>query len=515
MKKLIISALLFILTSAVPILAFATQFISLNVSFTPLGLVYTGATYTATLTLTSLAPVGAQLQLNGLSDKSSFPPGFSEQFSTCGNRFIHVLLGPGESCVITGTFTPTMIGANVWTLYLIAFGTSYDSNPYPTSVTVEQGPPPPPPPPVSFIVTPMVEPQNCTACTGLITPNTQQAVVPGQTALFVLQANLGFHLSNVLGSCNGTRDGMTYRTDPVTADCNVDAAFIGEYNIPTASSNPQTLVKGSDNDLWFTEANGNKIGKITVDGQITEYAIPTDDSNPQGITAGPNGNLWFTENLGNKIGEITPEGVITEYPFPFLSYTDPFAITMGADGNLWFTEPNLNQIGKMTPTGIVTEYVIPTANSNPQGITLGVDGNVWFAENASSKIAKITPAGEITEYVIPGILSEPQNVTAGPDGNIWFTMPGANKIGKITPEGAITEYDMPKSDLSPQGITAGPDGNLWFTDLGGNKIGKITVNGVVSGYDIPTEYSYPASIVTGFDGNLWFTESGGNKIGVL
>lgn len=48
---------------------------------------------------------------------------------------------------------------------------------------------------------------------------------------------------------------------------------------------------------------------------ITEYPIPTPDSRLAGITAGPDGNLWFTENNGNKIGRITPAGVITEFPF--------------------------------------------------------------------------------------------------------------------------------------------------------------------------------------------------------
>jgi hypothetical protein len=35
---------------------------------------------------------------------------------------------------------------------------------------------------------------------------------------------------------------------------------------------------------------------------FTEYAVPTAASNPVGIAAGPDGALWFTENNGNKIG---------------------------------------------------------------------------------------------------------------------------------------------------------------------------------------------------------------------
>ncbi len=41
-------------------------------------------------------------------------------------------------------------------------------------------------------------------------------------------------------------------------------------------------------------------------GVVTEYAIPTADAQPGGITTGPDGNLWFTENDADKIGKIVP-----------------------------------------------------------------------------------------------------------------------------------------------------------------------------------------------------------------
>ena len=37
-------------------------------------------------------------------------------------------------------------------------------------------------------------------------------------------------------------------------------------------------------------------------------------SAPSGITAGPDGNLWFTEFDGSRIGRITPAGVASEFP---------------------------------------------------------------------------------------------------------------------------------------------------------------------------------------------------------
>ena len=71
----------------------------------------------------------------------------------------------------------------------------------------------------------------------------------------------------------------------------------------TSNSNLEFLVSGADGNLWFTEYDGNKIGRITPDGKITEYAIPTYQGLPDSIAAGPDNNIWFTEDRG-KIGRI-------------------------------------------------------------------------------------------------------------------------------------------------------------------------------------------------------------------
>src|SRR5450755_2468879 len=49
-------------------------------------------------------------------------------------------------------------------------------------------------------------------------------------------------------------------------------------------------------------------------GNLTEFPLPTTASRPVEITLGPDGNLWFTEGDGNNVGRITPEGNITEFP---------------------------------------------------------------------------------------------------------------------------------------------------------------------------------------------------------
>ena len=70
---------------------------------------------------------------------------------------------------------------------------------------------------------------------------------------------------------------------------------------------------------------------------MTEFSAGlTAGSQPRGITAGPDGNVWFTEENGNRIGRITPAGVVTEFPRRSRR-SAPTEITAGPGRDLWFT----------------------------------------------------------------------------------------------------------------------------------------------------------------------------------
>jgi streptogramin lyase len=285
----------------------------------------------------------------------------------------------------------------------------------------------------------------------------------------------------------------------------------------TAGSGPVGIAAGPDDNLWFTELHGSRIGRITPQGTVTEFSAGIfANSYPAGIAAGPDGNFWFTEFIGNRIGRITPQGAVTEFSTGISANSGPSFIAAGPDGNLWFTEYNGNRVGRITPQGTVTEFGNGiSANSGPFGITAGPDGNLWFTERDGNRVGRITPQGTVTEFST-GISagSFPYGIAAGPDGNLWFTESDGSRIGRITPQGTVTEFSAGISaDSFPYGIAAGPEGNLWFTDYVGSRIGRITPQGTVTEFSIGISAgSSPAGITAGPDGNLWFTESDGNRV---
>jgi virginiamycin B lyase len=65
------------------------------------------------------------------------------------------------------------------------------------------------------------------------------------------------------------------------------------------------IAPGPDGNLWFSEYNATKIGRIPLAGQITQFTLPDPMSNPVGLCSGPDDTLWFAESAGNRIGRLS------------------------------------------------------------------------------------------------------------------------------------------------------------------------------------------------------------------
>ncbi len=281
------------------------------------------------------------------------------------------------------------------------------------------------------------------------------------------------------------------------------------YRVPTTGSDPSGISIGPDGNMWFTENNVGKIGRLLPrDGQITEFVIPGGGA-PLGIVDGPDRALWYADEA-NKIGRVQTDGSITEYTMPTpTSFRGPSHICVGPGGDLWFTENLKGAIGRSTTSGAITEFDFP--GSLTSGIASAPDGRLWFTMEPQG-IGQITTAGVITTLSLPTVGAYPAGITVGPDGALWVTESGVDKIARITLSGSITEFQISAPpdgfESNPAEIVAGTDGNLWFTEFFGHSIGRITPAGVVTHFPLPSTYStsLPFAIASTQDGNIWFTE---------
>jgi streptogramin lyase len=319
---------------------------------------------------------------------------------------------------------------------------------------------------------------------------------------------------------------------------------------------------GNDENLWFTNLDGNSIGKIdSTTGAVTNYT-GTGIIAPNGLTVGPGGNLWFANEDSNSIGEITPAGSVTN--FAGAGIETPFEVTLGPNGNLWFTNNFGKSIGEVTSAGLVTIFNDPSFNYNPKDIIVGPGPNLWFTFGES--IGEITTTGLVTIFN-DASFDAPAYITGGPNGNLWFTNQENASIGELDPTtGSVTvctessstctsstatsststatatstsssmTTSAPSFTTSAPSFTAvastpgpgtsntspceiitgpGPNPDLWFTNDSAASIGKIdpTTNTVTvfTGGGIVG----PNGIILGPNGNLWFTNAGGSTIGEI
>src|SRR2546430_9920188 len=83
-------------------------------------------------------------------------------------------------------------------------------------------------------------------------------------------------------------------------------SVVTEFPIPTPASGATAITRGADGNLWFTEFNADRIGRITTAGAASEPVLLTAGSGPLDIVSGPDGLLYFTERNTDRIGRINP-----------------------------------------------------------------------------------------------------------------------------------------------------------------------------------------------------------------
>jgi streptogramin lyase len=181
---------------------------------------------------------------------------------------------------------------------------------------------------------------------------------------------------------------------------------VSEHALPDANCGPGSIVAGPDGNLWFTEIQGHRVGRMTPDGFVSEYEVK--DSYGQflsALVAGPQHALWFTDASGftspyerppDFIGRVVLGGAVTLFPLPTRN-ASPRGIVAGPDGNLWFTEasPEVSRIGRLTSTGDLTEYTLPTSATEPADIAVGPGGTLWLTESAADRIARLLSASSL------------------------------------------------------------------------------------------------------------------------
>ncbi|HEX4623831.1 MAG TPA: hypothetical protein VH231_05215 [Solirubrobacteraceae bacterium] len=304
-----------------------------------------------------------------------------------------------------------------------------------------------------------------------------------------------------------------------------------EFNAQTPASGPFGITGGADGNVWFTEKNVAKLGKVTPNGTTSDFAVPGGMAPYDIISGGPD-LLWMTDQSAGALYKITglnnPKPTIVAQS---VALANPTGLALGPDGDVW-VDQMAGSVQRVKPDGSADGAAIPTGGTNlqsiakstdnallwvtdlhdgpggnnglikittdavhtatpvrigagkgPRGVTAASDGRIYFAESsgvAGEKIGRVNADGSNPQEssALTGGASDPEGVAFGPDGNLYVAIFNTAQVGQVAPGlGPITQFKPGISGtMGPREIAMGADKNLWFTNETNNKVGRLTVD---------------------------------------
>jgi len=144
---------------------------------------------------------------------------------------------------------------------------------------------------------------------------------------------------------------------------------------------------GLNGDQWFTSFRaGGPIGRVSPDGVLTKFQPPT-DGKPQRLEVDTDGIVYFTERQGNKIGRLDPKtGTFKEFDLPGPE-ASPYAIGIDGDHMVWYSSHEQDTLGRLDPkTGEVVEYPYPHSEISMREFFRDSKGRMWYASSTNNKV---------------------------------------------------------------------------------------------------------------------------------
>ena len=179
-------------------------------------------------------------------------------------------------------------------------------------------------------------------------------------------------------------------------------------------NDPVAICIDSNNNLYVSEWQGNKIRKITPTGQVTNLAgsgvagfadgVGTNAKfyAPQGLCVDNQNNIYVSDTVNFRVRKITPSGTVTtiagtgEYGYLDGAVATAMlgnikGICMDTANNLYVADEFSHLIRKIDlTTNMVSTFLDTiTYTSNPKGICLK-DNTIYFTGFSNCKVFKIT-----------------------------------------------------------------------------------------------------------------------------
>jgi DNA-binding beta-propeller fold protein YncE len=333
-----------------------------------------------------------------------------------------------------------------------------------------------------------------------------------------LPANLpvGLHTIEVRNNSQTASLTAGYRFTPWVVE---HLAGSGEMGSANGSANEASFINPigitTDKEGTIYVSDGNRIRKITKDGNTSHYAGSgitglTDGiaaaarfNLPAGLVIDNNQHLYVADQQNHAIRKIDATGIVStiagngqpgnkDGTGQDAQFDSPYGIAINeATQELFVADYNNNAIRKIN---INTKEVSTLAVVNfPGGLTITKQGDLLLTEKGAGWIKKITPAGIVTTIGGTASLTDlPSFIVLDENQNLYITYKSLNQVVKLNAEGNASVFaglrlsgdeNGPAKQskfLFPEGIAISKDENgktiIYVTDAGNQKIKKIRLS---------------------------------------
>lgn len=189
------------------------------------------------------------------------------------------------------------------------------------------------------------------------------------------------------------------------------------------------IAVGADGAIWCTHEGSSSISSYNADGSLRgRWEVPERKgvaARPAWIAIGPDENIWFTDAATDTVGRISPKGEIKVFALP-KGWRDPGEIVVHG-GALWFGVANVALLARVTPAGSITSVKI---HAPAAAVASGSEGRLWYAGGGAG-IGWMEPDGATDHVLVTTRRSRIRSIAAGPDGHMWFVDETARLIGRV------------------------------------------------------------------------------------
>ncbi len=251
-----------------------------------------------------------------------------------------------------------------------------------------------------------------------------------------------------------------------------------------------------DDTIWFAEQYANYIGHyFPKTGRFQFYPLPVytvpDPSNagktltlpsaPNDLALDAHGDVWFTEFNADRLGRLDPHtGRMQQYPLTAKLSVEklvPYGVAVDPEGSVWFTESSNGHIGRLDPsTGHIRLFAPPGSPIAPMEIASDAHGTIWVTSFGSGLLLRLDPrTGRVTPYYASPTGKDPgalYGLVVASSGDVWVTILAENVIARFDVAARrFIYYRIPTPGSEPLAMVMGPDHTLWFTEI--DKIGML------------------------------------------